>query len=210
MTINYLNFYKMLIPFISLVILYCGTAPITGSETTNGLTVAVVNNVFHGTTVPSSRVYCFSSTYNPDSGTGYSDTATTDSHGAFTFDNCPLSTYTMYVYSPDIDSAAIIQNISNMVNKPDTGTAFQDVVSINGTIFKNGTTIGNARVYIPGTPFVTTSSDLGIFSLQNVPKGTFTIHSYLSERWVKGVVSDSATINLTDTNRTKLVTLNLK
>lgn len=211
MTFKYLKFYKMLIPFVLLIIIYCGTAPITGSETTNGLTVAVVNNVFHGTTVPSSRVYCFSSTYNPDSGTGYSDTVTADSRGTFTFSDCPLSTFTIYVYSQCVDSAAIIQNISNMVNIPDTSTAFQGIVSIYGTTLKNSAVIVNAKVYIPGTPFITTSNDSGTFSLQNIPRGIFTIHSYLSERWINGAISDTARIDFSkNATKTMSITLNLK
>jgi hypothetical protein len=209
MNIYFLNFHKMLIPFLLLVTIYCGTAPIAGSETTNGLTVAVVNKSFYGTTVPSSRVFCFSSTYNPDSGTGYSDTVITDTDGAFVFSDCPRSTYTIYAYSSGIDSAAIIQNISNDSNKPDTGTAFQSVASINGTTSSNGAAIVNVRVYIPGTPFVTASDSSGTFSFQNIPKGTFTIHSYLVARWTKGVISDSTTINLSE-NANKSVTLNLK
>ncbi|NLD95010.1 MAG: carboxypeptidase-like regulatory domain-containing protein [Fibrobacter sp.] len=204
-----INFYKLLISCLLLALTYCSTTPIAGSETTNGITVAVVDNKFLGTTTPSSRVYCFSSTYNPDSGTGFADTVTADTYGRFTISDCPLSTYTIYTYSSGIDSAAIIQNISNSSNKPDTGTAFQGVASINGTTSNDGAAIVNALVYIPGTPFITTSDSSGTFSIQNIPKGTFTIHSYLVSRWIKGVISDSATVNLSeDTDRS--VTLNLK
>jgi hypothetical protein len=211
MIINYLNFYKMLIPFLLVLTIYCGTAPIAGSETTNGLTVAVVDNTFQGTTVPSSYVYCYSSTYNPDSNTGYSDTAFTDPQGTFTFENCPLSTYTIYTYSPDVDSAAIIQNISNSANKPDTNTQFKSVVSIAGTTRKSDGIIENARVYIHGTSFATTSDSSGRFSMQNLPQGTFTLYSYVKPTWIKGVLSDSTTINLSENiNRGVSVTLTLK
>lgn len=208
---NFLNIYKLLLPFLLLSLPYCGTTPTAGSETTNGLTVAVVNNEFHGTTIPSSAVYCFSSTYNPDSGTGYSDTVISDAQGAFTFSDCPVATYTMYVYSHGADSAAIIQNIRNMVNTPDTSTEFQGVVSIHGTTLKDSAVAVNAKVYIQGTHFLTTSSINGAFSLQNIPKGTFTIHSYISDRWINGALSDSATINLSkNVSKAISVTLNLK
>ena len=64
--------------FLLYIYIACTSPGISGSETTNGLTVAVVNDTITGRTVPGNTVMCFSTSYNPNSTTSYSDMVITN------------------------------------------------------------------------------------------------------------------------------------
>jgi hypothetical protein len=181
------------------VLATCTNQTISGSETTNGLTVAVFNGEITGRTNPGNEVMCFTSTFNPDSNTGYCDTVTADSNGNFNFRNLKISEYNVFSYSRNKDSSAIIQKLNVGITKKDTSVLFSQSAIVSGKTMSNGVALSGARVYLMGTPFITTSDMNGLFTIKNVPTGRFLVQSVSIKRWNdKGTLSVSQHIDVSE------------
>lgn len=183
--------------FITHLNISCSVQKHTGSETTNGLTVAVVNSSINGKTIPGNTVFCFSSTFNPDSGTGFADTMHADNNGEFSFSNLDSAVYNVFSFLPNRDSVAIIQGINPTVPSEDTTVYYDRSYTISGVTSNDFGIITNAEVYLIGTPFITSSNSTGKFIFSNVPCGIFIIKSTFSDRQIKSEQSASEMIDLT-------------
>jgi hypothetical protein len=188
------------------LIIKCTTTPVAGSETTNGLTIAVVNGFVSGNTLPNNRVMCFSSSFNPDSNTGFIDTTYTDSLGNFSFTLSLDQHYNLFTYSSNGDSCALIQDLKE--NILDTTVNFCPVLNVEGITTNNATPVYNAKVYIIGTSFKTISDQDGRFSFISIPDGNFVVKS-VSGNWTKGELTGYGTISR-EPSRGHILTIELK
>jgi len=108
-----------------------------------------------------------------------SSTTTTDTNGAYTFDNLPNGTYTVtvskagYTFAPSTISNVVV-NGSNVTNQNFSGTLTTTPYSMSGTIHSGSNTgapLSGAIVSIAGKTATTTST--GTFSIAGITGGTY-------------------------------------
>ncbi|MBN1758736.1 MAG: carboxypeptidase-like regulatory domain-containing protein [Chitinispirillaceae bacterium] len=180
----------------------CSEAPVTGSETTGGVEIAVVETTIYGTTTPGATALLFDTGYSGIFPGTHADTAVADDTGGILFSDLPEGTYNLFVYAGDQRSfCAMIPAIRIIqINHKTVYTDSQDF-SASRTITGRVTTLGQpipfSQVYIPGSPFITNTDSTGSFILGNIPEGVYTV--IVNPMYSNGG-EDTTTVDFTSTD----------
>lgn len=166
---------------ICFLFLQCTGGQISGgSETTNGVTVTVVQNNISITGPAGSNVNIYSADYLPSSNTGPLTSLNLNDSGLATLNQFLTGIFNIFLLNPSDSTVGIIHSVS--VPKK-VNTSWHGKLEFPGALsgklmISNASTNGNAVVYIIGTPFIDTISlDNSIvqFNFNRIPPGNCTI-----------------------------------
>jgi hypothetical protein len=171
--------------FLSLLL--CSTPQYGGGvETTNGITIAIKESQILGTAPAGSQIVICDTAYTPYITSQMHseisiDTAFADEYGKFKLDLLPDGCYNLTGRNYSADSGAIIKDIC--INRMNTTESIKSVEymligSITGTAFIGSECTGSVLVYIRGTDLWDTTENSGIYTIENIPAGKFTINAY--------------------------------
>jgi hypothetical protein len=156
------------------------TGKIAGTETTNGDEVIVTAdmNSIKGTAPAGSEIYIFSDDYFPFSDSGFTNSAIVSDTGSFHFFNLMPGSYNILCTYPKSNASVFVQKISIQTwDRSQTDTVTLTITGvIKGTLVDSlNKPVINAYAYIKGSPFYTTTNDLGEFALNKIPDGMYTV-----------------------------------
>ncbi len=154
------------------------TVNITGSETTNGITIIAQQGSISGTAAPGLTVSLYDSAYSPYELIGLALTKNVDDSGKFEFASLPASYYNLFITNPLSDSGCYFSAIPV---SPDTVPyEVTDSLTMTGTI--SGTVVNKMNqaldstiAYIKGSSFCDSSDSDGTYIFSTVPRGNYSI-----------------------------------
>lgn len=189
---------RVIFAAIACLLYTCGTTgPTAGSETTNGVSVTVAASSISGSTSPDATVMLFDAARKPDDTGAVADTIAAGPDGTFAFESLPPGTYNVFVYPPDRLMGAVVPAVAVGANDIGSDSArFDTTASVSGLVYRDGLAAQSAKVYIPGSPFVTTADTDGGFILNQVPRARYTIVAELVTRTYGVAYADSQTIDV--------------
>jgi hypothetical protein len=180
-----------------------------GSETTNGIAVAVAATTIEGSTAPNATVFVYSADYAPDSITAYKDTIGVDQSGAFTVYSVPEGVYNIFAFADNRALGAAVQNVPVSPQGAFADTVpFDSLSAISGMVLLDSMPQISATVYVRGSPFETISDSAGAFELRDIPPGSFLVAARFRPRDIYTVYTDSTNIDTRNT-KTAFVVLEL-
>ena len=185
-----------------------------GLETTNGVTIRIIDDTITGVTAAYSRIIICDTAYVPREikPPRFIDTVISDTKGNFTIQELPRGVYTLVVLNTDIASGCIIRPIN---------VDYDDITALNNTIafvplsnIPVQTRIDSAIapqtiVFIPGTPFQALTGQAGTGLLTGIPNGTYRVNAYLNKP--RDLIPFKYTATVNDVNVTdSTATLNMQ
>lgn len=190
----------ILIVFTWILCSCTGNDPISGSgsQTTNGVTIAVSSDSIRVTGKENSTSMLYSSSYVPFNDSGYADTVQCID-GSCLFLKVPGGMYNILVVDYNDSLAAIIQDVniggSSTVHINDSLLPYG---SISGTIRQENDLLSNYAVFIRGTPFQVYSDTNGAYLFTALPMGSYRLSvmpTTESIGWGEFVTSESVTVS---------------
>ena len=167
--------------FLIIIACRCTEPPVTGSETTSGVEIAVVKTTIHGTTNPGAVAILLNEEYSVNSIGKYADTMIADDTGGVAFTDLPQGKYNLYVFSDNALHAGTVLfgiPVNDWAQQngiyTDTGF-FSGVRNITGTVFRNNQPVPQMPVHIPGSPFGTATDSSGFFMFAGIPPARYSI-----------------------------------
>ena len=147
----------------------------SGSQTTNGVTVAVQSGTITVSGKAGLKVMVYSNDYLPYNDSLFADTNLINDNQC-TFNALPADSYTVLIADSAQELSAIFQNIR--VDES-SHSSYTDTLgsggSVSGKIRLEGQPTPNAIAYIKGTPFFTESNDSGRYAFPSLPFGDYDI-----------------------------------
>lgn len=171
---------------ICFVLLQCTGRIAGGSETTNGVIVAVAQNDIKFTGPSGSNINIFSVDYMPSSNTGPVISLSLNDSGLATLNDFSYGIYNIFILNPSDSTMGLIDSVTVSKNE----NRFWDVrLELPGAlsgklIIANASTNGNAVIYIKGTPFIDTmgvNNSIAHFNFSRIPSGIYTIEYIIKD-----------------------------
>jgi hypothetical protein len=152
---------------------YCSNPHMAGSETTNGITVAVVDRSVEVKTGKTMMISLHAASYLPFSHSGYAASMLVDSGGSFSFTVPDTGCYNLYARDTVIGQGALLQKIPvfDSTNGYADSSGFDSLYRVYGTVTFSDTPQIKTVVYAPGSPCFDSTDSSGGYSISYVPKG---------------------------------------
>ncbi|MBN1577346.1 MAG: hypothetical protein JW913_12380 [Chitinispirillaceae bacterium] len=170
---------------VSFIALHCGIDDRhagSGSQTTNGVTVAAYADSIVVTGREGLNVMLFAGDYVPiDTPPGYSDTASI-LVGRHRFPSLPHGFYSVLTIDENSGNAALFQEVpvGDSIFFEETDT-LRPTGSISGTVLWDETPRVECSVYSEGTPFSSATDESGRYRLSSVPVGSYHLSVWSTE-----------------------------
>jgi hypothetical protein len=152
---------------------YCSNPQTAGSETTNGITVAVIDRSVEVRTGKTMMISLHAASYLPFNQSGYTASMLVDSGGSFSFAVPDTGCYNLYARDTAMGQGALLQNIPvfDSTNGYADSAGFDSLSRLFGIVTFSDTPQVRAVVYAPGSPCFDSTDSSGGYSISYVPKG---------------------------------------
>ena len=155
------------------LLFHCSNPQTAGSETTNGISVAVIDRSVEVKTEKTMMISLHAASYLPFKDSGYSASMLVDSGGSYSFTVPDTGCYNLYARDTAMGQGALLQNIPvfDSTNGYADSTGFDSLSSLYGVVTFSDTPQVRAVVYAPGSPCFDSTDAAGMYSILYVPKG---------------------------------------
>lgn len=181
------------------VFLHCSITPLvstdpgtSGTQTTNGIGVAIVGNTLKGHVYVGSAndfpqavrgnttisAHLFSDDFQPYDGKGFENSIKTDSEGIFRFDSLKNGYYNLIVTDSSDLSTLMFQALPvfDTLQQYDRSLLLRPAGAIEGIIsIPSDVNLKSRGAYITGTPFFCLADTIGSFVMSGVPYGAYVL-----------------------------------
>ena len=136
-----------------------------------------------GGTDPGNLVAVYAAGYKPYADSGFADTLRADRNGKFAFASLEAGAYNLLVQDTAKGIAAFLAELVVPPASSAVATAKRSAEltlpgRLRGAIVDTLPRLGQARVYLPGTPFTTTAGSDGAYAFVDIPAGTYQVNRY--------------------------------
>jgi hypothetical protein len=155
------------------LLFYCANPHTAGSETTNGITVAVIDRSVEVKTEKTMMISLHAASYLPFSRSGYAASMLVDSSGSFSFTVPDTGCYNLYARDTATRHGALLQHIPvfDSTNGYVDSAAFDSLYRVYGIVTFSDTPQVRGVVYAPGSPLFDSTDSSGRYSISYIPKG---------------------------------------
>lgn len=167
---------------LALAMCLCSQAPISGTstETTNGISVAVLGTNVKGSALPGVVVSLYRNSYNPLYPLGVTpDSQTVDGSGTFAFAMADTGRYNIIATTPAQDSGTVFTGVALY---PDSRFTLADTLrptgTIHGTFILDTTRTNGGYAYLKGTSYIVPLAGDGTFVIADIPSGSYSVRVY--------------------------------
>lgn len=155
------------------LLFHCSNPHTAGSETTNGITVAVIDRSVEVKTEKTMMISLHAVSYLPFKDSGYAASTLVDSGGSYSFALPDTGCYNLYARDTATQQGALLQHIPvfDSTNGYTDSTGFDSLSRLFGVVTYSDTPQAAAVVYAPGSPLFASTDNAGMYSILYVPKG---------------------------------------
>ena len=151
----------------------CSNPQMAGSETTNGITVAVIDRSVEVKTEKTIMISLHAASYLPFKDSGYATSMLVDSGGSFSFAVPDTGYYNLYARDTTTQQGALLQHIPvfDSTNGYTDSAGFDSLYRVYGIVTFSDTPQVKVVVYAPGSPLFDSTDSSGSYSISYIPKG---------------------------------------
>ncbi len=171
--------------------------PSAGSETTNGMTVAVVDSTVSGIAGPGVIVAIYAADYLPHRDLGFADTVLVGADSAYVFAGLEPGTYRLVAIDQSGGLGAYVDSLTVGIRNDTVGDTvqFDSLRSMEGRVTLSQTPQELCVVFVPGTPWFDSTDAAGEFRLESLPGSTCTLVAEYVPRGTYSLYVDTATVS---------------